>query len=71
MANDGVTHASTPTTANPSAQGRSNVNLFGGLNTIICGHRFGVEIGAPVYQNVQGFQLEQDLFLYSTWSKAF
>ena len=59
------------TTANPRAQRRSNVNLFGGLNTIINGHRLAVEVGAPVYQNVQGFQLEQDLFVFSSWSKAF
>lgn len=61
----------TVTTANPSAQGRSDVNLYGGLNTIRCGHRFAVEIGAPVYQDVQGYQLEQDLFLFASWSKAF
>lgn len=60
------------TTNRPDFQGRSNLNLYGGLNTIVCGgHRLAVEIGTPVYQNVQGFQLEQDLFLTTSWSKAY
>ncbi len=59
------------TTANPLWQGRSVMNLYGGLNKIVCGHRFAVEMGAPIYQNVRGYQLEQDFFLFTSWSKAF
>lgn len=59
------------TTNRPDFQGRSNLNLYGGLNSIFHGHRFAIEAGAPVYQNVQGFQLEQDFFLWTSWSRAF
>ncbi len=58
------------TTNRPDFQGRSNLNLYGGLNAVIRGHRLAIEVGTPVYQNVQGFQLEQDLFLFTSWSKA-
>lgn len=59
------------TTNRPDFQGRSNVNLYGGLNSIFNGHRFAIEVGTPVYQNVRGYQLEQDFFLFTSWSKVF
>ena len=59
-------------TARTDMQGGEWVNFHYGFNYLTCGgHRFSLEMGHPVYQRVDGFQLETDLFLAASWSKAF
>ncbi|SLN45838.1 hypothetical protein PEL8287_02368 [Roseovarius litorisediminis] len=63
-------------TLNPDNYGGETVSLFGGVNLIaqrgaMRGHRFALEVGAPVYQNLNGFQLETDWTLTAGWQLAF
>lgn len=63
-------------TANPDLQGGERVDLIGGVNLVathgsLVGHRLGIEIGAPVYQNLNGPQMTGDWFATVGWQKAF
>lgn len=63
-------------TANPDFFGGDRLDLIGGVNLIVPdgplkGHRFALEAGAPVYQNLNGPQLETDWILTLGWQKAF
>jgi hypothetical protein len=63
-------------TANPDFYGGERLELFGGINTVVTegplkGHRFAIEVGAPVYQDLNGPQLETDWKLIAGWQYAF
>jgi len=63
-------------TADPDLRGGQRLDLLVGLNTIIPdgplrGHRFNVEVGLPVYQDLDGPQLEMDWTLTVGWQKSF
>lgn len=59
-------------TNRPDMRGGTWVNFGYGSNLVVLnGHRLSVEIMHPVYQDLDGFQLEQDWTLFTAWSKAF
>ena len=63
-------------TANPDFQGGDRVDLIAGVNVVathgaLAGHRLGIEIGAPVYQDLNGTQLAGDWTATVGWQKAF
>ncbi len=63
-------------TANPDFQGGDRVDLIGGLNLVgthgpLAGHRLAIEVGAPVYQNLNGPQMAGDWMLTVGYQKAF
>jgi hypothetical protein len=63
-------------TANPDNYGGERVSASLGLNTVIRsgaleGHRFALEATLPVYQNLNGPQMERDHMLTFGWQKAF
>ncbi len=63
-------------TADPANQGGERLDLFVGANTIatggpLKGYRLGVEAGAPVYQHLNGPQLEENWQLTVGLQKAF
>ena len=63
-------------TANPDFSGGERLDLIGGVNFVathgsLAGHRLGIELAAPVYQNVNGPQLTGDWMLTVGWQKAF
>lgn len=63
-------------TADPDNYGGEKVELFGGVNFMVPsgylkGHRFALEVGAPVYQDLNGPQMETDLTVTVGWQKAF
>lgn len=63
-------------TANPDFSGGERMDLLGGVNFVathgaLAGHRLGIEIGAPIYQNVNGPQMTGDWMLTVGWQKAF
>ena len=63
-------------TANPALFGGEKVEAFFGINYqfqqgTMRGHRFGVEVGMPVYQNLNGPQMEADWSLMTGWQKSF
>jgi len=63
-------------TANPDNYGGERVSASLGLNTVIRngalkGHRFALEATVPVYQNLNGPQLERDHMITLGWQKAF
>ncbi|MBU1213372.1 MAG: transporter [Alphaproteobacteria bacterium] len=63
-------------TANPEYYGGERLELFGGVNLIVPegplqGHRFAFEAGVPVYQDLNGPQLETDWTFVAGWQKAF
>ncbi|MEO9469647.1 transporter [Parasphingorhabdus sp.] len=63
-------------TANPDFQGGDRVDLIAGINTVVthgalAGHRFALEIGAPIYQDLNGPQMAGDWILTVGWQKAF
>ncbi len=63
-------------TADPKRRGGHRVDVFPGLNvTIPLGplgtHRLGIEAGFPIYQWLDGPQLETDWTLTVGWQKAF
>ena len=56
--------------------GRDEVDLHVGVNLAgqtgdLAGHRFAIEYGVPVYQDVNGLQMENDWSLTLGWQKAF
>lgn len=63
-------------TANPDNFGGRRVSAAFGINTVIPngmlkGHRFSAEVTLPVYQDLNGPQLERDHMVTLGWSKAF
>ncbi|MEW4467292.1 transporter [Parasphingorhabdus sp. JC815] len=63
-------------TANPDFQGGERVDIIGGINLVgthgpLAGHRLGIEVGAPVYQDLNGPQMAGDWMLTIGWQKAF
>ena len=63
-------------TANPSFYGGERIELSAGLNLMarsgaLAGHRLAIELSAPVYQNLNGPQLERDWSMIVGWQKAF
>ncbi len=63
-------------TANPDYQGGERIDVLGGINLVathgpLAGHRLGLEIGAPIYQNLNGPQMAGDWSLNVGWQKAF
>lgn len=63
-------------TADPDNYGGERLSLSFGLNTVVPngilqGHRFSAEVTLPVYQDLNGPQLERDTAFILGWSKAF
>ncbi|MEL7253338.1 MAG: transporter [Pseudomonadota bacterium] len=63
-------------TADPNNYGGDFVTAYLGVNTVVQngalrGHRFALEAGMPVYQNLNGPQMERDWTLTLGWQKAF
>lgn len=63
-------------TANPENYGGRRLSAALGLNTVVPngalkGHRFSAEVTLPVYQDLNGPQMERDYALTLGWSKAF
>ncbi len=59
-------------TADPNYYGRDRVDLYAGLNWISkTGHRLALELGAPVYQDLDGPQMETDWSLTAGYQYAF
>ena len=60
-------------TADPDRRAGSRIDLLGGINiyiskTVLKGMSFGIEAGFPVYQDIDGPQLETDWLLNAVWS---
>lgn len=63
-------------TANPALRAGSRVDALVGLNLYarggaLSGHRLALEFGVPLYQNLDGPQLEQNWSVTVGWQKAF
>ncbi len=63
-------------TANPDFYGGDQVFGYLGVNTIVprgalAGHRLELEVGLPLYRNLNGPQLETDWTLTLAWRKSF
>ena len=63
-------------TADPDNYGGERISTALGINTVIPrgvlkGHRFSAEVVLPVYQDLNGPQLERDYAFTLGWSKAF
>lgn len=63
-------------TADPDNYGGERVDLFGGINLVgqsgvWRGHRLAIEVGGPIYQDLNGPQMETDWTLTVGWQKAF
>jgi len=63
-------------TANPDFYGGERVAAYFGVNLAgqrgaVRGHRLALEVGAPIFQNLNGPQLETDWTLTVGWQKAF
>jgi hypothetical protein len=61
-------------TANPDFYGGERVDLLFGVNLVgqrglACGHRLAAEVGVPVYQDLNGPQLETDWTFSIGWQK--
>jgi hypothetical protein len=62
--------------AQPNNYGGSRVNTYLGFTYRLpegkmTGHKLAVECGLPVYQNVNGIQLSQQVIAYAAWLVAF
>jgi Putative MetA-pathway of phenol degradation len=59
-------------TANPSLLASKRADLSLGLNVKVpgTGHRFAIEVGKPVWQNLDGPQLETDMIVTAGWQWA-
>ena len=56
-------------TNRPDFRGGDFINFGYGVNTILWKkHRAALEIVQPVYQHLNGVQLETDWMLFSSWS---
>ncbi len=63
-------------TADPDQQGGQRADVIFGLNFIVpdglfAGHRLALEGGLPVYQDLDGPQMEVDHFFTISWQKTF
>ena len=63
-------------TADPANHGGEVIEALVGVNLagqkgFIKGHRLAIEVGKPLYRNLNGPQLETDLMLTVGWQKAF
>lgn len=63
-------------TANPDLQGGERLDLSAGVNWagqsgVLRGHRVAAEVALPVYQNLNGPQLETDMTVTIGWQYAF
>lgn len=63
-------------TTNPDFQGGERVDLIGGINLVgthgaLAGHRLGIELGAPIHQDLNGPQMAGDWMLTIGWQKGF
>ncbi|MEM7619055.1 MAG: transporter [Pseudomonadota bacterium] len=63
-------------TADPDNYGGERIDLLFGVSMAgqqgaLSGHRFAFEIGTPIYQDLNGPQMETDLILTVGWQKAF
>lgn len=63
-------------TADPDNYGGKWVDLMLGVNLVgqegaLKGHRLALEVGLPVYQHLNGPQMEMDISLRLGWQKAF
>lgn len=63
-------------TADPDNYGGERLDLLFGVNMVgqrglLKGHRFAVEAGLPVYQDLNGPQMETDFLLTVGWQKSF
>ncbi len=63
-------------TADPENHGGEVIEALVGINLagqtgLIKGHRLAIEVGKPLYRNLNGPQLETDLTLMVGWQKAF
>lgn len=63
-------------TAQTEFQGGDRVDLLGGINLLVTsglfkGHRFALETGFPIHQDLHGPQLETDFLLTAGWQKIF
>ncbi len=63
-------------TANPDFQGGDRVDLLLGVNLIgqsgaVRGHRLAIEGGVPIYQDLNGPQLETDYAVTAGWQYSF
>ena len=63
-------------TARPDLRGGQRLDLLLGLNTLVtggplAGHRFALEGGVPIFQRLDGPQLETDFRVVAGWQKAF
>ncbi len=63
-------------TANPDFFGGERVDLLLGINLLgtsgpLKGHRLALEAGAPIYQDLNGPQMETDYLFTIGWQKAF
>ncbi len=67
------TLAATPAvpTKNPELRGGSRIDLFAGLNLSWGRHILAIEIGAPLYQNLHGPQLETDAIVTVGWQASY
>ncbi len=60
-----------PTASNQN-QGGFRVDALVGVNAVLGGgHRLAAEFGAPIYQNVNGYQLEVDWLATVAWQLSF
>lgn len=62
--------------ARPDLRSGTRIDALVGLNLyrpdgVMAGHRFAVEFGLPVYQNLDGPQMKSDWRLTAGWQKAF
>jgi len=59
-------------TADPNFYGKERLDLYAGLNWASqSGHRLALEVGAPVYQHLDGPQLETDWTLTAGYQYMF
>jgi hypothetical protein len=63
-------------TAYPNLRGGERLDLLAGANFVVTkgplrGHRFALELGRPIYQDLDGPQLETDWRLTAGWQLAF
>ena len=69
---DGVLNPMMVPTADPNRRGGKRVDGLVGANASVGkGHRLALEVGMPVYQSLDGPQLETDLLLTLGWQYSF
>ena len=63
-------------TADPANYGGKRLDVLMGLNFVVPrgyfkNHRLAIEGGLPIYQDLNGIQLETDWMLTAAWQYAF